>query len=241
MAQPRACMFCGNRPVTGTHLISLKLQSMLPEVTVGTARLDEWIDETSGAAKAVARDMNVSPLNHQVKRACQQCNGEWMNAYEEATRTLVVKLARGETVEIDNDSARELAMWAIIVAMLRATQDPGEPAFSPADHNAIRTEDAIPEGYSVWAIRGEDRSDLPSRHSRWTIGEVPGHMTWIWIGQLILLVCDTNSTPFIAQRVSVVVKASELVWPAQATGIEWPPTNHVTYRVLYDLTTLALL
>ncbi|TQJ31390.1 hypothetical protein [Microbacterium sp. SLBN-146] len=81
--QARGCIFCGQRPLTSAHLFSIKLQELLEIDSKDPMRLEgSWLDN-DWKVRGQARVINVQPANQQVKRLCADCNGTWMNDYEE--------------------------------------------------------------------------------------------------------------------------------------------------------------
>jgi len=118
-------MFCGAAKLTSAHLISRSLQKLLPAYDGGTTKNDMWIDPAGEGLRYESKTVNVSPFNHQVKRLCHECNGQWMGKMEAETRDLLVALSRGERVSLTSSQQLSLSTWTTVVSMLRSTQDPG--------------------------------------------------------------------------------------------------------------------
>ena len=239
-AKKRACMFCGAPRMTKTHLIAQRaIRQHLPPTRAGIEKEDVWFDQSLGY-QARHQDYHHDPLNQQVKRACDPCNRVWMGAIENDVAADVIALAMGEQRELDEDAAYRLAVWATVVAMLRTTQDPGEPAFDPADARAIRETSQLPPGYVVWLIEGEPRWDFPTRHQRilLSMGGRPHemtHVTWFWIGHSLYMVNHPVAAPLLS-RMNVFGDAVEILAPYGAYPIKWPFGRAVLHDAMLDLT-----
>jgi hypothetical protein len=99
MPPVRVCLFCeASGKLTSAHLISQSLQRLLPASSDGTDRMEWWVDESELTEKTNRQFINVHAANHQVRRLCHSCNGNWMAAFEDATRALLLDLYHGRPV-----------------------------------------------------------------------------------------------------------------------------------------------
>lgn len=238
--QQRACMFCGAPRMTKTHLIAQRaIRQHLPSTSSGIERNDVWFDASSGY-QARHQDYHFDPLSQQVKRACDPCNRVWMGGIENDVAADVIALALGESRELDGRAASRLAVWATVVAMLRATQDPGEPFFDAADVRAIRETSQLPSGYVVWLIEGESRWDFPSRHQRILLSvggrtHEPTHLTWFWIGRSLYMVNHPIVSSLLS-RMNVFGDAVQILAPYGGYPITWPFGRAVLHDAMVDVT-----
>ena len=234
MTEVRKCIFCGAGPLTKTHIISKKLQDMLPPMDAQSARRSWWGNVETGESIDDSRVVNVSPLNHQVKRACAGCNNYWMNDIEESTRALVVSLAAGEARILSPKEWHDLATWSTIVAMLRATQEGGPSIMHPNDYQYIRDTSSPPPGYHFALLRGVRRDDLPTRHSRNTLSGVETHVTFFWIGEMIALVFNDWAIRQISRKLGLI--HSSRAFDCPDGSVPWPPRSAVTFETLFTVT-----
>jgi hypothetical protein len=234
MTDVRSCIFCGNRPLTRTHIISQKLQSMLPALEDQSGRTAWWTDHAAGVTRDDSRVTDLSPLNHQVKRACKKCNNVWMNGFEEATRDLVLSLARGEQQVVSSEALSPLVTWVAVVAMLRATEDRGRAAIPPEDYEYIRRWNQPPKNYRIFFVRGERHDGFPTRHVRSFVEGQRAHLTFFWIGEFIAVVMNEPASQFFERRLSVIRSAVAEV--ATEGVMTWPPRGSVSFPTLIELT-----
>lgn len=239
MPPVRVCLFCeASGKLTSAHLISQSLQRLLPASSDGTDRMEWWVDESELTEKTNRQFINVHAANHQVRRLCHSCNGNWMAAFEDATRALLLDLYHGRPVTLDSTQQADLATWATIVSMLRATQDRGKAMLADADAAAVRLHNAPPPGYEVWLVHGENPAKISMRHYRGSIGDRQGWLGWIWMGASVLVVTSAHLVPLSSRRLRLLPEAAVQLHPARRQVINWPPANEVTRESLYDLLTL---
>jgi hypothetical protein len=229
----RSCMFCGGPKLTSAHLISRSLQALLPDFDATTRREDMWFDAYTEDVRHATKVINVNPANHQVKRLCHECNGQWMASLEADTRDLLVALSRGDALSLADGQQLVLSTWATVVCMLRATQDPGLRMVSDKEVSYVRTRNAPPPGFMVWLIRGEHRPDVVMRHFRAQVDEQAGWFGWIWIGEVVLAVSSRTLSPHTQARLNMLPSAAVQIHPSQK--VDWPPTNSVEFYTLYEL------
>jgi hypothetical protein len=232
---PRSCMFCGGRPLTKTHIIAgNSIRRHLPRFPGGTIRWDTWGLDVVGARTS---EFNVDPADQFVKRACHHCNQAWMGAIEMAVASKVVALALGDCLEIDAQSARDLSLWAVVVALLRSTQDPGEPSVTVDESRSLR-DSSSPDGYHVWVVSGSTKQTMASRHMR-TVNLSTGeksHLTWFWLGQAVFLVVRDTAVPFVS-GLPIIEKAAIRLWPDSSDPV-WPLRRSLSFDTMVQLTDL---
>lgn len=230
----RTCMFCGGGGLTGAHIISESLQKLLPPAEGPSLRHDIWVEPGTDQVRSDFKTINISALNHQVKRLCEKCNGKWMADIERGTKGILVSLSRGEEVRLNTQQQLDIATWATIVSMLRATQDPGVLCVTSDETNYVRQFDAPPPGFGVWIVRGESRSDAWLRHLRVVVDDAPGWLGWIWLGQALLVVSSAHLAPYTERLLRLLPSAVVQLHP-QAPGVSWPVPNQVQSDVIFDL------
>jgi hypothetical protein len=239
-------MFCGSSELTSTHLIGLKLQEALPKSAQSVA-VDAYWEGPNGREDHSHR-YHSPPLDVQVRRACHDCNGTWMNGFENRTRDLVTRLAYGQDTVFDRAAAADLAVWATIVAMLRATRDRGPWNFSEADIRFIRERDEVPPGHLVFLVWGTPaRWDLASRHSRFGLtyeGDdtvQPSQLTWFWLGEAIFVVMKQALLRPLMDRGALTERNAVILWSGidEMEAHRWPTLDSVQHADFVERTTLA--
>lgn len=234
-------MFCGARPLTKTHLIAQRaIRQHLPPATGGVIKYASWRDQ-SEQLQHRQHVYDLDPLSQQVKRACEPCNRDWMGAIENDVAQTVVSLARGQAVEVDPEMAARVALWASVVAALRAAQDPGGSIIALTDAEHMRSRDCPPDGYTVWLIRGETRWDFTTRHQQILVthdGEPSqaGHLTWFWLGQAVFMVAHPSLT-WAMDRLGLFGDAVQLLYAEHGFAVAWPARSQVTNESMLELTT----
>lgn len=246
MSSRRVCLFCGGSPLTSAHIISRRLQGMLPPSDDGSTMSQMWL---GGDAPFVSmRTVNVSPFDHQVKRMCWPCNGEWMNSFEAATAETVAAMALGRPVSLTPELQWKLSTWLQIVVMLRATQDTGGSVFHPSDYQLVR-ESSIPLlGTRIWAVNMVNRPDPQSRHLRLAIELEEDyysafgmdHVSFIWIGQVAFVVASERAADLVEARLKIAISALREIYPiSSAVPVPWPPRGQTNGPALFLLTTIT--
>jgi hypothetical protein len=238
MSDSRGCLFCGSRPLTSAHILSRRLQKMLPAFELGSVYEDEWVDEETLSPRSRTLSIDVSPFDQQVKRLCERCNSDWMNKLEADTAEIVAAMALGHPVTISFQDQVNLSAWMTVVAMLRATQTPGETFFEPADYSAVRYTSVVPPGTTVWAVKAEDRPDVFSRHLRYAIDGDRARLTAYQIGRVLLIVTNDVATPWLVDRLEMIPGAFAQLAPAGELPVEWPPAHGVSNESVIPLTSI---
>lgn len=237
----RVCMFCGARPLTKTHLIAQRaIRRHLPSSDSDVTMTRFWPDPVGGA-KSHVQTFDSDPLSQQVKQACEVCNRDWMGGIENDVAADVIALAKGSPVILDEQRSSRLAVWAAVVAMLRASQDAmlGPTPVTTAEAHFIREHEQLPSGWVVWLIHGVTRWEFPTRHSRFaSLRDDPAipHMTYFWIGSSVYLV----SHPAMAEKMSrmnILGSAAQILAPYGDYPIAWPFGNAVQKDTMHNLTT----
>lgn len=245
MPSRRVCLFCGGSPLTSAHIISKRLQGLLPSYDDGTTMLQMWLGG-GDIPESSRRTMNVSPFNHQVKRMCWPCNGEWMNSFEADTAEAVAAMALGQPVLLSPELQWKLSTWLQIVVMLRATQDTGPSVFHPSDYSMVRESSLPLVGTRIWAMNMVNRPDPLTRHFRVAIERESEHFTaagldhvsFIWIGQVAFIVAGEGAVEMVEERLEVARLALRDIYPVfRANDVEWPPRGQANGPSLVLLTT----
>lgn len=200
-------------------------------------KADWWRGEKEHQSRFIVFDQQ--PMDKQVNRACHDCNAQWMGGYERRTRDAVIRLAHGESFPLTAELQRDVAVWGTIVALLRATADPGFRAIPDGDYEWVRKVDSTPPGYAVWMMHGETRWDFPTRHSRFVseTGSI-SHFSWLWIGQLVLIVAYGDAVGHLVDRLRLIEKAVTPIYPFMEAGARLPDAM-ANYESFVWMTTLG--
>ncbi|MFF8187751.1 hypothetical protein ACF044_10885 [Microbacterium sp. NPDC016588] len=238
MGETRVCMFCGeSRKLTGAHIIARNaIRRHLPKLHGPHDRYDTWIG-TDGEHSSTVKRINIDGLDQQVKRACVRCNGAWMGGIENEIGAHVVNLALGNELTLSAHEAGRIAVWAGVVSMLRASQDPGISAVDPADPRWMHATSQLPPGYVVRLVHGELLWDFATRHQRFTVptadgGLVLSHSTMFWIGHAVFLV----NHPAMEGIVSRVDRFGDAVFNLSTEGLTWAPRRQVPRSSVVEMT-----
>lgn len=234
----RVCMFCGSNGMTSAHIISQSLQKLLQDTSQPTEFRRIWRDQETLEMASATGTINIRPGNHQVKRMCHKCNGEWMAAIERDTKALIVSLSQGSTVSLGIAQQEQLASWAVIASMLRATQEPGDPHVTTHETTEIRATGLPPAGFSVWLVRGEARTDVSMRHFRGMSYRGLGWSGWVWINEVIFMVASGPLAEEMDRRLSLIQKAARKIYPSMEPT-NWPTPNHVSSDMITPLMSLV--
>lgn len=236
--EPRGCMFCGGRPLTKTHLIAENsIRAHLPSTGATTRRHNEWLDEAGPRRKTL--NFDADPLVQWVKRACEPCNRDWMNSIELDVASDVIALALGRPGILTPGRASRLALWALIVSLLRDTQTDGPGAVDESLPRWVRENSRMPPGFTAHLIRSDEpRWDFPNRHRRVMTFDTreSGYFSYFGIGEAIF---------FIADPVVNLAGGYPAMFPQAAVRIDsndaaaWPPARTVSHAALFLTTSFV--
>lgn len=145
MASTGTCAFCGRsgQKLTKEHVYPKHWKLLFPMETGNDVvhRLGRNGYETQPGAP--------NRFENTVREFCADCNGGWMRLIDEAAKSFLIPLARGERTSLTADEANALRVWATKTALVRSLQDKsvGMQASSARFHEFYR--DKAPFGRLV--------------------------------------------------------------------------------------------
>jgi len=231
MVSGRACVFCGNRPVTLEHVFPRWLAEYLGQRDTVTIVGD------SLAQTPYRRYASLS-YSSQVKRVCASCNNGWMADLEDAASSVWKRIFTEQVALSLSDSRLLLARWAMKTALMiqflhRESAVPGSvykdfynasrPAPNTLIYVARRTMERMPSGAHSLNSRLEYRSQ--GKDQPQDLGEL--YAVTYFIQNVVLQVIGfrltVKSMPHLdfPQTFQPFVQR---VWPPYA-DLRWPPDN----------------
>lgn len=234
----RTCVFCGGTPLTREHVFPRWLAGVLPEQ-------DQWRAQdlvvvggesiTSTDLPITTREMGQRFTDSTVARVCASCNHGWMNDLEEASRSVVTALIRGDKTSVSIEQAKSLAFWVAktcVMAQLTHTESAATP---PSDYHHMHRERTPPPAMKMWALN-IDTADWGVRmhHFGILVGNQSKlefsqpcntYSTTIGLGHVAFCVMATTSEslPLLSLDDIPPLKAVHL-WP-EPSSFEWGQTG----------------
>jgi hypothetical protein len=165
--QPRPrCMFCGcAEPMTREHIFRSSWKKTIEtnehlRTLPGVERKFRKYSQEDGS---IVRDKSEDLISVIVKRVCEKCNNEWMNALD----SMVERWVLNPDDDDNRCDPKAFRRWAIKVALLRESYD-NRFLVDSADPPAIYAGDDIPE----WHVFIGHTAVPEHRHSLCGVGPV---------------------------------------------------------------------
>jgi len=139
----RPCIFCGApTALTKEHFTPQWMHPLLPPLS-DTHRVQMRTTDYGGATRRRLRQGGVRSI--QMKCVCANCNGVWMSGLEEAARTAITRLVRGERHNIDAESLLLVQQWCAMKVFVADAEVPAASVATPQDREAFRATRTIPD------------------------------------------------------------------------------------------------
>jgi hypothetical protein len=126
---PRTCLFCEGTPVS--------LEHVWPEWTAAV-----WVDAPSythdyKSGDELIRSWPALGPDVTAKVVDKNCNDGWMSTLETRAKPLLVPMARGESVRLDEAEQKILALWALKTVLMFKSLELRSPSFNRTFYRAV--------------------------------------------------------------------------------------------------------
>ncbi|BCW73536.1 hypothetical protein NicSoilB8_45800 (plasmid) [Arthrobacter sp. NicSoilB8] len=118
------------------------------------------------------------------------------------------------------------------------------PDFVSEDGAHLRAQSALPPGFKVWLIYGdESRDDLFSQHRGGLTRNGAGWLAWFWIGRTISMVASGGTSRLLDARLEGISPVVQQLHPLQPGRTKWPPpaasfTGGITSAHMHEIGSL---
>jgi hypothetical protein len=243
-------VFCGNERLAS-------IEDVMPKWVRKALALSSPVTIRAGSSGATAHTQHLLVTLRDM--VCENCNNRWMSALENrVSKFLAPMLTNQHGTDLDLTQQRDLARWAAMKVLLQEhsmrQQHPGlrtSPGYVPTEPELawLYTHDDPPPRSKVWlgafdaagriAVTTQARlvqsAPVPGGGS-----PVPGHMTTLTVGCVLLQVFTTNFVLADAQALPAYDasppqpynRALARIWPSDHPVVAWPPELYVTEDVL---------
>jgi hypothetical protein len=232
----RACVFCGDGPVTAEHLWPdwLRRREDIRENRTHTEVLWHRTDEP------VRRDYDDHPFKRKARVVCRDCNNTWMSDLEQRAERLLDGMLAGRGRALHQTGQRTLAAWALKSAIMFDQGSPPEARVIPSEHyEALYRTGEPPIGVHVWVgaydesqtavvdvvgaeVTAMGQEDPPERNV---------YVRTFTIGSVAFQVFGTTNP---------VLYELDYTWPEPNVHRIWPYRGSITWVPQPALTDLAL-
>jgi hypothetical protein len=166
-----SCLFCRRDEATVEHVIPKEMSRRLWEVSPFTPKHGAPLPRP---AKAL-RFYHSKYVDLKVSAACKNCNGQYFNQLQLASRPFWHPAIGGEDVSLDTRLKRSVATWAYKTALLLPLPDRSRSEWEPsvgAFARDLRIQSRPPVGVRIWAGRYDLRDDFPEHVVIGRVGEL---------------------------------------------------------------------
>jgi hypothetical protein len=222
------CIFCGAKANSREHVIPAWIAKRLG--------VKEYL--ASGdtvVAGGTPRKQPVSFASYRARIFCSDCNTHFKHL-EDAVIPLLVPMAKGLTLSLDQTSQALLALWADKTAMALIAADPSQEDVVPLDHHRAVREGRVAENTWVAFFSWSDGPALKTGSGVVTgAGEPPepkgnyaAILTFAGIGFYVTGFTD----PLDSDRIDGEPPPAAQFWPPKHPFVHWPPPIQADKRVL---------
>jgi hypothetical protein len=136
-----ACVFCGSTggtvKITGEHLYSDWINSVLPASVVGPGITVERTNNISGEFRTwPVRELAVE----KVRCVCEPCNTGWMSNLDDQVHPVLKPMILGNSAVLSPQDQVTVATWAAMKAAVFEFAWDHPPVYSQADRDIVRTQ-----------------------------------------------------------------------------------------------------
>lgn len=240
----RFCVFCGSSgPLNKAHVVARSFLTRLAKSDGGLRQTNTRRHSLRGDLIESVKESDRDPRERVARVTCHECNGQWMAGVEEAVRDLVIDIAGNIRVELNQRNSSAIALWVAAAGVLAGKLGDG-PDFVSEDGAHLRAENALPSGFKVWLIYGnEPRDDLFSQHRSGLTRHGASWLAWFWIGHAVFMVASEGAGRLLDGRLRDIGPVVQQLHPPQPGSSKWPPpaasfTGGITSEHLHKLASL---
>lgn len=163
----RACVFCGDGPVTREHVFPQWLKKLpVPTELLKLTLVPQPVERSRTVFDEDGRYVTVIdvlggrkplPTHVEVKVVCGGCNNGWMSDLEDEVIPILTKLALKKAHKLSADEQAVLARWHVKTALMYAFWDPAATPFTPRVYRNFYQTREVPKGAMVWMTRSESQ------------------------------------------------------------------------------------
>ncbi len=233
LTDPRACIFCGQRPLTDEHV--------WPQWLSGVISLGKMVDVSrASGAEGVAntrQSWTAPPFTTTVKRVCERCNTGWMSRLEDSAKPLLTPMISGQSAVLSPDDQRVVAIWAFKTILMFQWTHADREVYVPQEHyQSLYSNGKVPDDvtvslgknrlpYEVVAFYAhKSRTSEPSDPSDPIGPQTDYYGASLVIGRLMVDTLSFVGMPNVPRPELLPASRGILrtIWPAERT-IRWPP------------------
>lgn len=235
---PGVCIYCGEPGSSQEHFFGKWLNKIRP----AAVRTNFKAQVVSGKGKVYVtphfKQRNGGNFSSYVRRVCEDCNGKWLSAIQDAAKPTLLKLIDDEPVEISADAIVDVVRWITNATILGELLDPISSGIPASDAAHFYKHRLPPPGWEIFIGR-HSASEWQDRylHTGTNVGyrdDAPPEPTFrqpntqvtvFTIGALFVL-SKSAQKPDWALNMSAEYKRRYLtqLWPLPPADVSWPMT-----------------
>ena len=96
------------------------------------------------------RTYGWDPRNSTIKSVCHECNNGWMSSLDDAGKSILSLLIKGEAAFLDVDSQKLIATWVAMKTMVGEFFDPVKAAVPLSERQFLRDRRQPPDNWIIW-------------------------------------------------------------------------------------------
>jgi len=216
------CVFCDAKADSYEHVIPAWISRRLGIKTFLSA------DETFVSDEAIRRRQPISFANYRARVFCSGCNRHFKDL-EDAVIPLLVPMARGRTLSLDETSQGQLALWAHKTAIALCAAAPDTRYFVPDQHlTAVRTAglpgDHCRIDFFSWRggpVLGTAQAELVREGD--PAQPVQGYMAFLAFAQIGFRLIGFEGPPSANHPGGSALSELLQLWPPNRRLVTWPP------------------
>ena len=149
--EPGKCIFCGRSGVTKEHLFADWLKELFPRSPADTHTFGE-VQFTPERTVTAKRRQGHSG-SKKIRKVCQQCNNGWVNHLDDAAKSVLVPMVRGETDSVTPAMQAALSTWLVKIAMVGDANRRARSKVTQAERDWLMRQKSPPPLWHVWLGR----------------------------------------------------------------------------------------
>lgn len=240
--QPSKCLFCTSEEFKNTkeHFLRQHLAGQIPHLPGVTRR-----QATPEGGYRTWKVAGSPFLTQVVKGVCGVCNSGWMEALDSSLDSIIVGLAAGESLRIDEDARHRLLRWARKYAVCHEQQMKGEKFFDERRRAHLVDPDNTPENACLWVIRTPAYEKVFDRMFTVTFNikekQPRAIVSTLGMGRVAFLYLEYEGTfPALKFASHLTQQAQDrgvgIVWPHRAPlSMQLPPQEEVPHEFVWYL------
>jgi hypothetical protein len=231
----RKCIFCDEpKKLTKEHLWS-KWTRQLVSHDILKHEYADHVFKMDGVDRSV-RTYGWDPRNSTIKSVCHECNNGWMSSLDDAGKSVLSLLIKGEAAFLDVDSQKLIATWVAMKTMVGEFFDPVKAAVPLSERQFLRDRRQPPDNWIIW-IGNYTRDKWTGEWVHTAVGidsaegiarrdpKIPNTQTTTFVvGKLYAHVFSSEIPDIIAGITLGKIGLEKLaqIWPARESFIGWP-------------------